>query len=100
MGVPAETAFDAVSLHCLEAGNHVFGVPGKKVSVVRKTVSEGRAVVKDEFFGVFGLALVNAGLKCAIFLPIGKHLLFELRKARARVYALTGRIGVHLWIHE
>ena len=99
MGVPAETTFDAVTLHGLEAGNHVFGVTGKKVSVVRKPVGEGWAVVKDEFFGVFGLALVNAGLKSAVFLPVGKHLLFKLWKARAWVYALTGRIGIHLWVH-
>ena len=100
MGVPAETTLDAVALHGLEAGNHVFGVPGKQVSVVGKSVGEGWAVIKDEFLGVFGLALVNAGLKSAIFLPVGKHLLFELRKARAWVYALTGRVGIHLWVHS
>ena len=100
VGVPAETTFDAVSLHCLEARNHVFGVAGKQVSVVRQAVGKGRAVVKDEFFGVFGFAQVDAGLKSAVFLPVGKHLLLKLWKARAWVYALAGRIGVHLWIHE
>ena len=99
MGIPAETTLYAVSLHRLEAGNHVFGIPGKQVTIVRQTIGEGRAVVKDELLGVFGLALVNAGLKSAVFLPIGKHLLFEVRKARAWVHTLTGRIGVDLWIH-
>ena len=99
MGIPAESAFYSIALHGLEAGNHVFGVSGKQVTVVRQTIGEGRTVVKDELFGVFGLALVNAGLKSAVFLPVGKHLLFEVRKARAWVHTLTGRIGVDLWIH-
>ena len=66
---------------------------------MRQAVGKGWTVVKDEFFGVFGLALVNAGLKSAVFLPVGKHLLFEVWKARAGVHTLAGRIGVDLWIH-
>ena len=90
MGIPAKSTLNAVAAHGLVTRNHVFGVPGKQVTVVRQSVCERRAVVKDEFFGVFGLALVDAGLKCAVLLPIGKHLLLQVREARAWVHTVTG----------
>ena len=52
MSIPAETSLDTVALHGLETRHHVFGVTGKKVTIVRQAVGEGRAVVEHKFFGV------------------------------------------------
>ena len=89
VGVPAKAALYAITLHRLETGNHVFGVAGEQVAVVRQAIGEWRAVVKHEFLGVGGLALVNRLLESSVLGPESKNFFFDRRKRWAWVYTLA-----------
>ena len=98
MGIPAKASFDSIALHGLKPWNQIFGVAGKKVSVVRKPVGKWRAVVKDEFLCPLRFSLINGLLKSALFVPVIEDFLLNLRKAGTRVHAncLAGRVqGIH-----
>ena len=87
--VPAESALDAIALHGLEARNHVFGVAGEQVAIVRQTVGKRRAIIENELFGTRFFALVNRSLERIVFSPKAKNFLLNGRKTWARVYTLA-----------
>ena len=98
MGVPAKAPLDAIALHGFEPGNQVLGVASKKVSIVRKTVCKGWAVIEDELFSPLRFSLINGLLKSALFVPVLEDFLLNFRKAWTRVHTncLTGRVqGIH-----
>ena len=79
MGVPAEAAFYLVAALGLVACDEVLGVAGEQVAVVGQAVSEGRAVVEDEFvFTVFACGAVLDGCgEGVVLLPVVEDCLFE-----------------------
>ena len=65
---------------------------------MRKTVSKGWTVIEDEFLGPLRFSLINGFLKSALFVPVFKDFLLNIRKAWTRVHTncLTGRVqGIH-----
>ena len=79
VGVPAEAAFYLVAALGLVACDEVLGVAGEQVAVVGQAVSEGRAVVEDEFvFAVFACGAVLDGCgEGVVLLPVVEDCLFE-----------------------
>ena len=91
MGVPAESALDALAHLGLEASDGVLDVAGQEVAVVRQAVGEGRAVVEDEL--VAGLvAVVDGGLEGAVGLPVGEDVLLDGGEGRRGLNRLAGPV--------
>ena len=96
VSIPTETALDAVTLHGLVARNHVFGVTGKQMPIVRKTVGKRRTVVENEF--VVARALIDRRLKGVVLLPKSQDFLLYRGETRRRINPGRGRV-LALWIH-
>jgi hypothetical protein len=99
VGVPAEAAFDPTTAHGLVARHHVLHIAREQVPVVRESIGERRTVVEDELVGpvLTGLALLHAGRKGVVAVPVGQHGLFDRRECRRRGHGLglgVGDLGV------
>ena len=89
--VPAETAFNAVAEHRLVATNNVLDVAGQKMTVVRKSVSKGRAVVEHELVltTFASRARLNGLTEGIVIGPKGQGFAFHLREGRACVHLVV-----------
>ena len=106
MGVPTEHAVDLASLHGLVARNHILGIAGQQVAVVRQAVRERRAVEEHEFV----LAVVarritlHRLLEGIVLIPIVKNGLLHLGKAGVRRHvcglAALVRLGIYVFAHR
>ena len=101
VGIPAEATLNTKTAHRLIARHCVFGITSQKVTIVWQTVSERRAVIKDELRCVLVFQLVNRCLKSLIFRPKIKNLLFDSAETRAGDHAIAHakRRSIVLWIH-
>ena len=86
--VPTEHTVDLVALHGLVARNHILGVAGQQVAVMRQTVGERRSVEEDEFVlaVIAGRTAFNGLLESIVLLPIIKDGFFQLRKTGVRCH--------------
>ena len=88
--VPAEAALHSLAALGLVAAYQVLGVAGQQVAVVREAVGEGRAIVEDEFVASVRarIALVDAGLEGAVFIPVFEDALFDFRELHGSGHAV------------
>ena len=106
VGIPTEHAVDLAALHGLIARNHVLGVTGQQVAVVRQAVREGRAVEEHEFV----LAMVAGGvafdglLEGVVLVPVVENGLLHVGEAGVRrdVRGLAAlvRLGIYVFAHR
>ena len=106
VGVPTEHAVDLAALHGLVARNHILGIAGQQVAVVRQAVRERRAVEEHEFV----LAVVAGGialhrlLEGIVLIPIVKNGLLHLGEAGVRRHvcglAALVRLGIYVFAHR
>ena len=104
MSVPSESTLNPIAAHGLEAREGVFRVAGQQVTVVRKTVGEGWAIVEDKLWGISALALVDRGLESTVLVPELKNLLLNRWERRTRDDSLGVSSGARvgrwvLWVH-
>ena len=102
VGVPTEATLDLVAALGLVAGDEVLGVAGEQVAVVGQAVSEGRAVVEDEFvFAVFACGAVRDGCgEGIVLLPVVEDRFFECGElGRCGDAASCGFEGTRLGIY-
>ena len=86
--IPTEHTIDPVALHGLVTRNHILGVTGQQVAVMRQTVGERRAVEEHEFVlaVIAGRTAFNGLLESVVLLPIIKDGFFQLRETGVRRY--------------
>ena len=86
--IPTEHTIDLVALHGLVTRNHILGVTGQQVAVMRQTVGERRAVEEHEFVlaVIAGRTAFNGLLESVVLLPIIKDGFFQLRETGVRRY--------------
>ena len=86
--IPAEHTIDLVALHGLVTRNHILGVTGQQVAVMRQAVGERRTVEEHEFVlaVIAGRTAFNGLLESVVLLPIIKDGFFQLRETGVRRY--------------
>ena len=101
VGVPAEDAVDLAALHGLVARDHILGVAGQQVAVMRQAVGERRAVEEHELVlaVVAGRVAVDGLLEGIVFVPIVENVGLQLREARVRSDVGALLAGCGLGIH-
>ena len=106
VGVPAEHAVDLAALHGLVARDHVLGVAGQQVAVVRKTVRKRRAIEEHEFIlaVVAGRVAFNGLLEGVVLVPVVENGLLHVGEAGVRrdVRGLAAlvRLGIYVFAHR
>ena len=101
VGIPAEHTVDLVALHGLIARNHILGVTGQQVAVMRQAVGERRAVEEHEFVlaVVAGRPAIDGLLEGIVLVPIVEHGLLQLGEAGVRRDVGALLAGSSLRIH-
>mgnify|MGYP000181725825 CR=1 FL=1 len=86
--IPAEHTIDLAALHGLVTRNHILGVTGQQVAVMRQAVGERRTVEEHEFVlaVIAGRTAFNGLLESVVLLPIIKDGFFQLRETGVRRY--------------
>ena len=106
VGVPAEHAVDLAALHGLVARDHVLGVAGQQVAVVRQAIGERRAIEEHEFVlaVVAGRVAFNGLLEGVVLVPVVKNGLLHVGEAGVRrdVRGLAAlvRLGIYVFAHR
>ena len=80
--IPTEHTIDLATLHGLVTRNHILGVTGQQVAVMRQAVGERRTVEEHEFVlaVIAGRTAFNGLLESVVLLPIIKDGFFQLRE--------------------
>ena len=101
VGIPTEHAVDSVTLHGLVARNHVLGVAGQQVTVVRQTVRERRAIEEDELVlaVIAGRPAIDGLLEGVVLIPVVEHRFLQLGEAGVRRDIGALLAGSRLRIH-
>ena len=106
VGVPAEHAVDLAALHGLVARDHVLGVAGQQVAVVRQAIGERRAIEEHEFVlaVVAGRVAFNGLLEGVVLVPVVENGLLHVGEAGVRrdVRGLAAlvRLGIYVFAHR
>ena len=106
VGVPAEHAVDLAALHGLVARDHVLGVAGQQVAVVRQTVRKRRAIEEHEFVlaVVAGRVAFNGLLEGVVLVPVVENGLLHVGEAGVRRdvrgLAALARLGIYVFAHR
>ena len=106
VGVPAEHAVDLAALHGLVARDHVLGVAGQQVAVVRQAIGERRAIEEHEFVlaVVAGRVAFNGLLEGVVLVPVVENGLLHVGEAGVRRdvrgLAALARLGIYVFAHR
>ena len=99
--IPAEHAVDLAALHGLVARNHILGIAGQQMAIMRQTIGERRTVEENEFIlaVISGWTTLDGLGEGIVLLPIVKHGLLQLREAGVRRDVGALLTGSSLRIH-